>query len=105
MFLCILSSLTFSFHVLAVVNSDAVNFGVGVSFPVILFSGHRPKSGISRPYSICVFFRFLRNLHAVLHVVVSNLGFQQQCRKVPFFSRPFLAFTLYRLFDDGHFDR
>ena len=83
-FCAFLSSWTFSFHVLAIVNSDAVNSGVGVSFPVMLFSGYRPKSGISRPFSICV-FRVLRNLHALLHVVVSNLGFSSSVGRFPFF--------------------
>ena len=37
------------FHVLAVVNSAAMNFGVQVSFQitVFIFSGHIPRSGIA----------------------------------------------------------
>ena len=34
------------FHVLATVNSAAVNTGVHVSFSVMVFSGYMPGSGI-----------------------------------------------------------
>ena len=34
------------FHVLAIVNSAAVNIGVHVSFQIIVFSGYIPRSGI-----------------------------------------------------------
>ena len=34
------------FHVLAVVNSAAVNTGVHVSFSVMVSSGHVPSSGV-----------------------------------------------------------
>ena len=35
------------FHVLAIVNSSALNFGVLVSFQIMVFSGDMPKSGIA----------------------------------------------------------
>ena len=35
------------FHVLAVVNSAAMNNGIHVSFSIFVFSGHMPKSGIA----------------------------------------------------------
>ena len=34
------------FHVLAIVNSAAVNTGVHVSFHITVFSGYIPESGI-----------------------------------------------------------
>ena len=34
------------FHVLAIVNSTAMNIGVHVSFSVMIFSGYMPNSGI-----------------------------------------------------------
>ena len=40
----------FSFHVLAIVNSAAVNTGVHVSFSVLIFSGCMHRSGISGSY-------------------------------------------------------
>ena len=38
------------FHVLAIVNSAAVNTGVHVSFSVLIFSGCMPRSGIAGLY-------------------------------------------------------
>ena len=37
-------------HVLAVVNSAAVNIGVHVSFQIIVLSGYMPRSGIAGLY-------------------------------------------------------
>ena len=36
------------FHVLAIVNSGAMNIGVHVSFSIMIFSGYMPSSGIVR---------------------------------------------------------
>ena len=38
------------FHVLAIVNSAAVNIGVHVSFWIMVFSGYMPSSGIAGSY-------------------------------------------------------
>ena len=39
------------FHVLAVVNSAAVNNGIHVSFSILVFSGYMPRSGIAGSYA------------------------------------------------------
>ena len=39
------------FHVLAIVNSAAMNNGIHVSFSVLVSSGYMPRSGIARSYS------------------------------------------------------
>ena len=60
------------FHVLAIINSAAMNIGVHVSFQIINFSGYMPRSGIVGSYG-CFTRSFLRNSHAVLHNGCTNL--------------------------------
>ena len=55
------------FHVLAVVNSAAVNIGVHVFFSILVSSGYLPSSGIAGLYGSFT-PSFLRNLHTVLHI-------------------------------------
>ena len=85
------------FHVLAIVNSASVSFGVHVSFSVLVFSGCMPSSGIAGSYGGFV-PSFLRNLHTIFYSGSLNLHSHQQCKSIPFSPFPSPAFIVCGLF-------
>ena len=70
------------FHVLAIVNSAAVDTEVQVSLSMLVSSGNMPSSGIAGSYGGFI-PSFLRNLH-----IVFNLDSHQQCKSIPFPPHP-----------------
>ena len=75
------------FHVLAIVNSAAMNIGVHVSLSILVSSMCMLSSGIAGSYGSSISI-FKRNLHTILHSGCASLPFQKQCKRVLFSLHP-----------------
>ena len=94
------------FHILATLNSAAMNGGLLVSFPISVFSfyGYIPRSRIAGSYGISI-FRFWGISILFSIVATANYIPTSKCMRGSLFSSSSPTFIISVLFDDTHFDR
>ena len=91
------------FHVLALVNSAAMNIGVHVSFWIIGFSGYMPRSGIAVSYDSSTFCSL--KISILFFIMVISIYIPTNSVEGLIFSAPAPVFIFCRYFNDGLSDQ
>ena len=91
------------FHVLAIVNSVAVNNGIHVSFSTLVSSGYMPRSGIAG-HMVILFLIFKGISIPPSILAVSIYTSSNSARPFPFL-HTLSSIYICRIFDDGHSDQ
>ena len=89
------------FHVLAIVNSALMNFGVHVSFSLMVSSGYIPGSGSVGSYSNFIPIFLKESPYCSPYQFV----FPPTVQEASLFSTPSPAFIVCIFFDGGHSDQ
>ena len=89
------------FHVLAIVNSAAMNHGIHVSFSVLVSSGCIPRSGIAGSYAVSI-PSFFKEYPYCLPQWLYQFSFPPAVQVGSLFSTPSPALVVCGFFDDGH---
>ena len=91
------------FHVLAIVNSAAVNNGIRVSFSILVSSGYMSRNGLLG--HMVVLFLVFKGISILSSIVAVSIYIPTTVQEHSLFSTPSPAFIVCRLLDDGHSDR
>ena len=88
------------FHVLAIINSAAVNIGVHVSFSIMVSLACMPSMGLLG--CMVVLFLVFKGISLLFSIVVVPVCIPTSSIEGFLFSTPSPMFIVCRLFDDGH---
>ena len=91
-------------HVLAIINSAAMNIGVHMSLSFLVSSVYMPSSRIAGPYGSSI-SRFLKESPHCSPECLYCLHSNQQCKRIaPFSPHPLQQFIVCRHFDGSDLD-
>ena len=92
------------FHVVAVVNSAAMNNGIHVSFSILVSSGYMPRSESAGSYGGFIPTFFFKGISILSFIVAVSMYIATNVQECYVFSTPSPSFIVCRLFEDGHSD-